>query len=72
MKNRKDSFIKIISSKIANSLRRCILRDDCTDTGCSLKVFDKEIFMQFPFFNGMHRFLPALFKGYGRKTFFIN
>ena len=70
--NRKDSFIKIISSKIANSLRRYILKDDCTDTGCSLKVFDKEIFMKFPFFNGIHRFLPALYKGYGMKTNFIN
>ena len=32
--------------------------------------FDKNIFLQFPFFNGIHRFLPALFSGYGYKTFF--
>lgn len=70
--NRKDSFIKIISSKIANSLRRYILKDDCSDTGCSLKIFDKEIFLKFPFFDGIHRFLPALYKGYGMKTNFIN
>ena len=68
---RKDSLIKIISSKIANKIRSNILKDGCEDTGCSLKVFDKSIFLQFPFFNGIHRFLPALFNGYGYNTFFI-
>ena len=70
--NRKDSYIKKISSKIANKTRKKILNDDCDDTGCSLKVFNKEIFLKFPFFNGIHRFLPALFKGYGHKCLFIN
>ena len=68
---RKDSLIKIISSKIANKIRSNILNDRCDDTGCSLKVFDKSIFLQFPYFDGIHRFLPALFNGYGYKTFFI-
>jgi len=67
---RKDNLIKIISSKIANTIRSKILKDGCEDTGCSLKVFDKNIFLQFPFFHGIHRFLPALFNGYGYKTFF--
>ena len=49
-----------------------ILKDNCKDTGCSLKVFDKKIFLSFPYFDGIHRFLPALFKGYGYKTKFIN
>jgi len=71
-KKRKDSFIKIISSIIANKFRILILSDDCIDTGCSLKVFNKSVFLSFPFFSGIHRFLPALFKGYGKKTFFIN
>ena len=70
-KNRKDSLLKILSSKIANKIRSIILNDDCIDTGCSLKVFDKNIFLSFPFFNGLHRFLPALFKGYGKNTFFL-
>ena len=70
--NRKDSFIKIISSKIANYFRSRLLKDDCKDTGCSLKIFDRNIFMEFPYFDGIHRFLPALFKGYGYKTHFIN
>jgi dolichol-phosphate mannosyltransferase len=68
--NRKDNYVKIISSKIANYIRNIILKDGCVDTGCSLKVFHKEKFLEFPFFDGMHRFLPALFKGYGCKTFF--
>ena len=71
-KNRKDNFLKLISSKIANQIRSFILKDNCVDTGCSLKVFDKEIFLSFPFFDGLHRFLPALFKGFGKNTLFIN
>ena len=68
---RKDSLIKIISSKIANLIRSLILNDQCKDTGCLLKVFDKNIFLSFPFFDGVHRFLPALYKGFGYKTKFV-
>ena len=71
-KNRKDNFLKLISSKIANQIRSLILKDNCVDTGCSLKVFDREIFLSFPFFDGIHRFLPALFKGFGNNTLFID
>lgn len=70
-KKRQDSYIKIFSSKIANYIRSKILSDNCKDTGCSLKVFSKNIFLEFPYFDGMHRFLPALFKGYSYKTTFI-
>tara|TARA_A100001011_G_C14321313_1_gene850822 strand:- start:11294 stop:11995 length:702 start_codon:yes stop_codon:yes gene_type:complete len=69
---RKDSLVKMLSSRIANNIRKFILNDNCIDTGCSLKVFDRKLFLRFPKFRGMHRFLPALFKGYGSKTFFIN
>ena len=71
-KKRKDSLVKIYSSKVANFIRSKILNDDCIDTGCSLKIFKKDVFLAFPFFNGIHRFLPALFKGYGKKTFYID
>ena len=71
-KERKDNFIKILSSRIANSIRSFILKDNCSDTGCSLKVFDKDIFLSFPFFDSIHRFLPALFNGYGYNTNFKN
>tara|TARA_B100001250_G_scaffold105809_1_gene89244 strand:- start:2727 stop:3413 length:687 start_codon:yes stop_codon:yes gene_type:complete len=69
--NRKDNLIKVLSSKVANYVRQLLLNDDCLDTGCSLKVFKKDIFLSFPYFDGMHRFLPALFKGYGHNTIFI-
>ena len=69
---RKDNLIKIISSKIANKVRILILNDKCPDTGCSLKIFDKKIFLSFPYFDGMHRFLPALFNGYNFGTLFID
>jgi dolichol-phosphate mannosyltransferase len=69
-KNRKDSYLKILSSKIANTIRKFVLKDNCNDTGCSLKVFDKIFFLQFPQFMGLHRFLPALFISYGGKTTF--
>ena len=71
-RNRKDNYTKRISSKIANFIRSRILNDECEDTGCALKVFDKKIFLSFPFFDGVHRFLPALFKGYGHKTLFVD
>ncbi len=71
-KNRKDNIIKIISSKLANKIRAFILDDKCPDTGCSLKIFDKKIFLKFPIFDGIHRFLPALFKGYNFSTYFVD
>ena len=71
-KKRIDSFIKIISSKIANNIRSRILDDKCDDTGCSLKVFSRSVFLKFPYFDGIHRFLPALFRGYSYECFYIN
>jgi len=68
---RKDSNIKKLSSKLANRIRNIILKDDCVDTGCSLKVFSKKVFIKFPEFNGIHRFLPALYRGFGYRTKFI-
>lgn len=69
-KNRKDNLIKIISSKIANSVRSLILKDNCPDTGCSLKIFDKSYFLKIPFFTGMHRFIPAFFIGMKCKVIY--
>ena len=70
--NRKDTKIKIISSYVANKIRNSFLKDNCTDTGCGLKVFSKEIFIGFEFFDGMHRFLPALFAGSGYECKYLN
>ena len=69
--NRKDSLSKIFASKIANYIRRVILNDNCIDTGCSLKIFDKSVFLSLPYFDGMHRFLPALFNIYEKKVIFV-
>tara|TARA_A100000164_G_scaffold380566_1_gene428549 strand:+ start:152 stop:856 length:705 start_codon:yes stop_codon:yes gene_type:complete len=70
--NRKDNFIKKITSKIANLIRKFYLNDNCIDTGCALKLFDKEVIISFPFFNGIHRFLPAIYKGLNKNCYFIN
>ena len=66
--NRKDSFSKVIASKIANRLRSFILKDNCLDTGCGIKFFKKKSFTQVKYFNGNHRFYPALFIGKGLKV----
>ncbi len=70
--NRKDTIIKKISSFIANKVRNFFLKDNCADTGCALKVFSKEVFIGFEFFDGLHRFLPSLFIGAGHKCKYVN
>ncbi|HCT85110.1 MAG TPA: glycosyltransferase [Candidatus Margulisbacteria bacterium] len=67
-KHRKDSLVKIISSKIANSIRNIITNENITDTGCSLKIIKKEYAKSFPLFEGMHRFFPTLVKLKGGKS----
>lgn len=57
---RRDSWIKRVTSRIANRYRAGKLRDDTPDTGCGLKVFPRDVFLAFPAFDHMHRFLPAL------------
>ena len=58
--DRKDSFVKNMSSKIANSIRRAFTNDGMDDTGCPLKVIDTEKAKKIPMFKGLHRFLPAM------------
>ena len=57
---RQASFAKKLASKGANALRSGLLRDETRDTGCGLKAFRRALFLEFPYFDGMHRFLPAL------------
>ena len=57
---RKDSFVKNMSSKIANGFRRMMTHDGVQDTGCPLKVLHTDYAKRIPFFTGMHRFIPAL------------
>lgn len=69
---RKDNFIKKFSSRIANIIRQFILDDNCPDSACGLKIFDKHTFLKIPYFDGFHRFFPALFLIYGNKNKYIN
>ncbi len=57
---RQDSWSKRYSSKAANKIRRSLLKDDTPDTGCGLKLFPRDVFLDFPYFDHMHRFLCAL------------
>ncbi|MAV82600.1 MAG: hypothetical protein CMI90_03940 [Pelagibacteraceae bacterium] len=69
---RKDTFSKIIASKIANYIRTLILDDNHPDSGCGLKIFSKKKYFLIPHFKNMHRFMPFLFKMIGCKTHVIN
>lgn len=68
---RRDTWSKRAASRFANGLRQVLLKDGCNDTGCGLKVFEREAFLDLPFFGAMHRFLPALFRAHGHKTAFV-
>lgn len=68
---RKDNFAKRFSSKIANSIRSCLLGDLTSDSGCGLKLFRASDFMELPDFDHMHRFLPALMIRNGGKVISI-
>ena len=65
--SRRDTWIKRVSSVVANTVRSKMLRDDTPDTGCGLKLFKREAFLDLPYFDHMHRFLPALIKRRGGK-----
>lgn len=58
--NRQDSFVKNMSSKIANGIRRAFTHDGMDDTGCPLKVIKTDVAKRIPMFKGLHRFLPAM------------
>jgi dolichol-phosphate mannosyltransferase len=65
--SRRDTWVKRMSSVIANTVRSTMLNDDTPDTGCGLKLFSREAFLDLPYFDHMHRFLPALIKRRGGK-----
>jgi dolichol-phosphate mannosyltransferase len=69
---RKASGFKKFQSKIANGVRGAILRDGTRDTGCGLKAFQRELFLSLPYFDGLHRFLPALVKREGRDVGYVD
>lgn len=66
--NRQDTGSKRWASRIANAIRSRLLRDSTPDTGCGIKLFEREAFLDLPYFNHMHRYLPALMQRSGWKT----
>jgi dolichol-phosphate mannosyltransferase len=62
---RQDNLVKRLSSRIANAVRRRLLKDATPDTGCGLKLFPREAYLALPAFDHMHRFLPALMQRQG-------
>ena len=67
-KKRKDTWLKRISSKYANGIRDKLLRDGTPDTGCGLKIFARDSFLALPYFDHMHRYIPALFQRQGGRV----
>jgi dolichol-phosphate mannosyltransferase len=66
--HRKDSASKRFGSRFANAIRRRLLHDDTPDTGCGIKLFERAAFLDLPYFDHMHRYLPALMQRAGWRV----
>jgi dolichol-phosphate mannosyltransferase len=69
---RKASAFKRLQSRIANGVRGAILRDGTRDTGCGLKTFRRDVFLALPYFDALHRFLPALVRREGYDIGYVD
>jgi dolichol-phosphate mannosyltransferase len=69
---RKASAFKRFQSRVANGVRGAILRDGTRDTGCGLKAFRRDLFLALPYFDGLHRFLPALVRREGFEIGYVD
>ena len=69
---RKSGGFKKLQSRIANAVRSMVLRDGTRDTGCGLKAFPRDVFLMLPYFDGLHRFLPALVKREGYSIGYVD
>ena len=69
---RQDSKAKLWASKWANRIRGWLLQDDTRDTGCGLKLFERQAFLDLPYFDHLHRFLPALMKRDGHRLAMVD
>lgn len=65
---RKAKGSRRLASVIANKIRNAVLKDNCPDSGCGIKIFRREEYLALPFFTSMHRFMPALFLIYGHQV----
>jgi dolichol-phosphate mannosyltransferase len=71
-RKRQDNFSKRLASRLANAIRARALKDDTKDTGCGLKLIPRAVYLRLPYFDHMHRFLPALVKREGLKVAFVS
>jgi dolichol-phosphate mannosyltransferase len=69
---RKDTGFKKLQSRIANGVRGAVLRDGTRDSGCGLKAFRRDLFLALPYFDGLHRFLPALMRREGYDIGYVD
>jgi dolichol-phosphate mannosyltransferase len=69
---RKDTGFKRLQSRVANAVRNAVLKDGTRDTGCGLKAFERDVFLALPYFDGLHRFLPALVRREGRAIGYVD
>jgi dolichol-phosphate mannosyltransferase len=69
---RKASGFKKFQSRVANIVRGAVLRDGTRDTGCGLKAFRRDLFLALPYFDGLHRFLPALARREGYDVAYVD
>src|SRR5215472_10093508 len=69
---RKASGFKKFQSRVANGVRGAVLRDGTRDTGCGLKAFRRDVFLALPYFDGLHRFLPALVRRDGFAVVYVD
>jgi dolichol-phosphate mannosyltransferase len=69
---RKATGFKRLQSRIANTARKAVLRDGTRDTGCGLKAFRRDLFLALPYFDGLHRFLPALVRREGYEIGYVD
>ncbi|HWW48980.1 MAG TPA: glycosyltransferase family 2 protein [Xanthobacteraceae bacterium] len=69
---RKDTGFKRFQSRVANRVRSAVLKDGTRDTGCGLKAFRRDLFLSLPYFDGLHRFLPALVRREGYEIAYVD
>jgi len=69
---RKDTGFKKFQSRFANRIRNAVLHDGTRDTGCGLKAFRRDVFLMMPYFDGLHRFLPALVRREGYDIAYVD
>ncbi|HEY2184541.1 MAG TPA: glycosyltransferase family 2 protein [Xanthobacteraceae bacterium] len=69
---RQATAFKKLQSRIANRVRGAVLRDGTRDTGCGLKAFRRDLFLGLPYFDGLHRFLPALVRREGYEIGYVD